>query len=488
MENTGKKCNAYLTIYMSLTLSILLSLVLVLVEGIRRNTVRVETECVMEIGMDSILAEYNRELFEQFNLFAIDCSYGTNQALAETVTDHLQHYLNQNFSMENIFLHDFFYRDFMGIQVENTLFVRGKLLTDDGGYAFRKAAVDAIKDDSYLGLFAEIKDWMQKLEAKGLLDSDFEERRTEAGQTVQQEWNRSLEQNSELDVGSFESPVKELDEIQRKGILSYVVDDMEQLSTQKIQQESLIGARMKNNQCRSGNWQEDNCVEGEGTLDEFLFRQYLLKYLGCYGNEKEEGAASYQVEYLIGGNAVDVDNLKVVVQRICLIREAANLMYLVKDEEKCAEAELMATLIALAVQQPELADPLKAVILLGWAYGESLYDVKTLLAGGRIPLLKEKDSWHYSLEKALYPSNKEVGSGQNTGMTYSDYLTIFLLLTDTEILSIRAMDMVEADIRLSPGNGNFRLDACYDAVECRVDIRSSHGYQYRITRQKQYIN
>lgn len=486
MMNLEKKCSAYLTVYLSLTLSILLSLVLVLVEGIRRNTVRVETECVMEIGMDSILAEYNRELLEQFNLFAIDCSYGTKEAFGENMTQHLQNYLNRNFSTEDVFLQDFFYRDFLGIRLEDTKLTAGRLLTDDGGSVFRKATEDAVKDDSYLNLFAEIGEWIQVLEEKGMLSSDLDDRRMEADRNLQQKWTENMEQNPEQDMVSFESPVKELDEVQRKGILSFVVDDVERLSTKAIQKESLVGYRLENNQCRKGNWQTGGVGEEETAWDEFLFLQYLLTYLGHYGNEKEEGAAAYQIEYLIGGNSADMDNLKAVVHRICLIREAANMMYLVGDEEKCGEAELMATLIALAVQQPELIDPLKAVILLGWAYGESLYDVKTLLAGGRIPLLKEKESWHYSLEKALQPSREEIPDAQKTGMSYTDYLTILLLLAGRETVTSRAMDMVEADIRLTPGNENFRLDACYDGVEYQVNIQSSHGYAYQITRQKIY--
>ena len=48
------------------------------------------------------------------------------------------------------------------------------------------------------------------------------------------------------------------------------------------------------------------------------------------------------------------------------------------------------------------------------------------------------------------------------------------------------MNMVEADIRKTPGNAAFRLDGCYGAVEAYIRIGSAYGFQYEITRQKSY--
>ena len=61
-----------------------------------------------------------------------------------------------------------------------------------------------------------------------------------------------------------------------------------------------------------------------------------------------------------------------------------------------------------------------------------------------------------------------------------------MMLTDADKITARAMDMVEADIRRTPGNAAFRLDGCFRAIEAHVRIGSTHGYQYDITRQKSY--
>lgn len=63
---------AYLTIYLSLTFGIVLSLLLALIEGATIGAVRAQAELVADLGMDSIFAEYHRELLNQYELFFID--------------------------------------------------------------------------------------------------------------------------------------------------------------------------------------------------------------------------------------------------------------------------------------------------------------------------------------------------------------------------------------------------------------------------------
>ena len=77
MKREGKGVRGgYITIYLSLVTGILLSFLLVVIEGVRMHTIRTQTECVMDMAMDSALAEYHRELLEQYDLFFIDMSYG----------------------------------------------------------------------------------------------------------------------------------------------------------------------------------------------------------------------------------------------------------------------------------------------------------------------------------------------------------------------------------------------------------------------------
>lgn len=78
----------------------------------------------------------------------------------------------------------------------------------------------------------------------------------------------------------------------------------------------------------------ENYEEWEALKQKVFFHEYLLRYLGRYGQEKQDSPLWYQTEYVIVGKDNDTDNLKGIVNRIFVIREAANTMYLTGSEEK----------------------------------------------------------------------------------------------------------------------------------------------------------
>ena len=131
---------AYLTVYLTLTLTILLSLCLALIEGVRQNTIFLEAECVTDIGMNSIFAEYHRELLAQYNLFAIDSSYGSPLPETDVTVRHMAEYMEKNFSGEDVILDWLFYRDFLGMQLKDIDMTKVSFMTDNEGSVFRRRA------------------------------------------------------------------------------------------------------------------------------------------------------------------------------------------------------------------------------------------------------------------------------------------------------------------------------------------------------------
>ena len=93
----------YITVYLSLVTGILLSLLLTVIEGVRMHTIRTQTECVMDMAMDSALAEYHREMLEQYELFFIDMSYGGTSPAFSNTEEHIRNYMIiQNMRYDNI--------------------------------------------------------------------------------------------------------------------------------------------------------------------------------------------------------------------------------------------------------------------------------------------------------------------------------------------------------------------------------------------------
>ena len=65
----------------------------------------------------------------------------------------------------------------------------------------------------------------------------------------------------------------------------------------------------------------------------------------------------YEMEYLIGGKNADQENLKAVVNRLLLMREGANLLYLETDSTKSQEAMSVALALTSVVRIQSLQNP-----------------------------------------------------------------------------------------------------------------------------------
>ena len=499
---------AYLTTYLSLTLAVLLSLCFTLIEGARRNAVRLEAECVTDIGLNSIFAEYNRALFGRYNILAIDSSYCTDLATVNNVKRHLQDYIERNTSMKGIAFSDFIYRDFLAMYPEKTEIADLMYLTDENGRAFRKACIDAMEDDYGLDYLEQLKSWMTKIESEGYesydaysekeeLDDEIEEMveeaQSEKTETVTNPDGTTSE--VEIDYEEYESPTQFIDEMHDSGIMALLFGNGEELSNRRIEQDSLIKSRMQRGEVNKGSIPVEYEKTMEESLEKLLFIEYLGRYMAYYGaalesvnalpEYTEQAALSYQLEEIVAGKGGDYENLKSVAERLLFLRTAANTIYILGDAEKREVAQILATAIAFLVACPEMADLLTTSILIGWAFAESVYDVRSLFKGSRVPLMKDDSTWHYGLEGALQ-FGKDGAEDFEDGMCYEDYLKVFMLMLNKEEMTLRAMNLVEADMRIFAQNTHFRLDGCITELEATVTIGSAYGYSFEGKRRRKY--
>ena len=110
---------------------------------------------------------------------------------------------------------------------------------------------------------------------------------------------------------------------------------------------------------------------------------------------------------------------------------------------------------------------------MGWAYGESLMDVRILLEGGKIPLNKTPYTWMVSLEQLgrLDQLLEQGSSDKQEGLSYRDYLRILFYLQPVSGQKKRGLDLVELNLKLAPGLSNFQIDHCV------VGIREETNWQ-----------
>ena len=157
------------------------------------------------------------------------------------------------------------------------------------------------------------------------------------------------------------------------------------------------------------------------------------------------------------------------------------------DGTKKAQAEGTASLICSILMLPELIEPVTALILFAWAYAESVRDLRILFDGERVPLIKTAESWNtpYSQLLTFRGHLSEYKKGQS-GMSYRDYLGAFLYLQSEKTTLSRLMDVMEADIRMTPGNEAVRMDGCMDAMTAQAAVESGYGRSFQITRAYRY--
>ncbi len=495
----------YLSVYLALCLTVMLSLFFALLEGVRDGAIRVESACIVDIGLNSVMAEYHRELLSQFNIFAIDSSYGSSSQGREYTQARLQAYIERNASTDTVLLSTYLYRDFLGLSVSDVEITKVQILSDGDGALFRQLAVEAIKDDVGLDLLTELVDQLDTVEEYALDTRDIEAEKAAADSALESfsssaqtadvsqetDADEDADADSEIDEShetsvTIVNPTSGIETAKSAGILKLVLKDADSVSTNSVVLEDLIFARISADNLNQGNIEVEDTSTLETLTQRFLFQEYLLRYLGNYAAQKDESALSYEIEYLICGKDNDTDNLKGVATRLLAIRCAADAVYLYADETKTAQAEVIATVLTTLLLVPEAAEAMTNVLLLGWATAEGIYDVKTLFAGGSIPLMKDSSSWHYSLEGILSSwTNADTGSSDD-GLNYQAYLRILMSLTSLDTITYRAMDMVEADIRQTDGNTYFRLDACYTQIEAEITINSSYGYTNTFTGKKSY--
>ena len=474
----------YLTIYVALSLTVMLSLYLTIIEGVRRSSIEWEAECIMDVSMNSVLAEYHREVLNQYNLLYIDSAYGSAYPSYYNTEARLKYYLEQNLNLQEVSYVDFVYKDLLGMQLSDVWLKEVTLATDLSGKLFQRKAAEAVWDDSGMQTLENVLDWVQTIDSNGLLERDIEAEKAEVDARLEelQGTEKLLEDQTWITV-KIENPTRHLNDMRAKGVLRWVLPEGSIISGQRVDLSQYISARRKRGKINAGN---PGQIPDITPLENVLFHEYIIRYSGRYNAPKKGSLLQYQTEYVISGKAKDEENLKNVALTISGLREVANVIYLNNCSAKMDMVKIVAKVLAYAIFTPEAEELFKASIVMGWAYLESVYDTKVLLAGGKIPLMKEDKDWHYDLDSIFTTASMEVKNQHKRGLAYEDYLQILLYLGNQEKITFRFMDLMEMDIRLTEGNEAFRMDGCIERIGAQAVIKSGYGYEYVMESRKKY--
>jgi hypothetical protein len=178
------------------------------------------------------------------------------------------------------------------------------------------------------------------------------------------------------------------------------------------------------------------------------------------------------VEYIIAGYDNDYDNLQSVVNRIMIHRFPLNYASISKNEEKVAEVEIIAAVVALftGVDSSEV----KQLLLGSWAYAETLVDIRILLSGKSVQLVKDSENWVTDIDGfAKLALEDDEGYTGADATSYEDYLSIFLA-EKSKNMYFRMADIIQ--INLSQGEESILMSNMIYA--CSMDIAVNQNKKY----------
>ena len=167
-----------------------------------------------------------------------------------------------------------------------------------------------------------------------------------------------------------------------------------------------------------------------------------------------------------------------------MLRFVPNYAYIQTDSQKKAEAEAAALALCTLIALPTVTEAAAQGILLAWAFGETLIDIRALLKGSKVPIVKSKESWQLQLSALLtLGTDTDYTEGQDAedGLDYREYIRMLLFLGDRESVGMRALDMMEQSLRQEKGLTFFRADQCISKVEIETGCPLRRGITYQFS-------
>ncbi len=211
------------------------------------------------------------------------------------------------------------------------------------------------------------------------------------------------------------------------------------------------------------------------TSDTYRIDRYIMSHFRYATSVTVNYDAFFQheVEYILIGDYSNKDNREKVEKTLKVFRTALNAAYLYSNEKRYAQ-----TLAAAELLTPAAAPATQAVIIGTWAAVEAENDVKLLLKGRTVPLMKTESSWATDLDSVM--NNASAGlidTGTEKGLTYSQYMMIFLHFQNEEVKLARVADLIQINMKAVQDRG-FLMKSCNEGMIVTTEICGKvHTYE-----------
>lgn len=447
-----------MTAAMSILLLVLLSLITVSIQSSRTACARVQAVNSMDTGLYSLFSEYDRELLERYNLFFLDASYNTGRIQIAQVLNHLEDYMKPVLDS-----------GLTKCAVQICAADGFRAASDKNGAAVKQQIIRYMKEN--LGN-AGIEALLKKTEEEKQVLEEQENIKNNGMEEINPEETTPMPEISETN-----NPLEIIKSFKENGFLSFVLPSGVNVSEKTID----LSAALSKRERQQGMGDFPELETEEGLADKIFIQEYAFEKFQSFTDGAETPLA-YEIEYLLGGKEGDRENLSSVVKKLLLLREISNLAFLYTNPQKRGELAACASALSFLLLIPEGMTFVQGVLAAGWAYIEGIADVKALLSGGRVPLVKDSSSWKTQLSDL----SADTGISTEKGADYEEYLRILLMSVPEQELVMRIMDVIEVNFRQEEGKEKFAFDACIDAVAVSFQIAGPENKIWQAERMYSY--
>lgn len=189
--------------------------------------------------------------------------------------------------------------------------------------------------------------------------------------------------------------------------------------------------------------------------EQYLMADYCASEFKSYGKDETKGDSvlQYEKEYIIAGRKSDEENLAEVAGRILMLRLIPASLFIFSDAAVTAEAEAVAAAVGCGTGLPLLHTAIKYLILAVLAAEQAAIETAAIMKGRKVPIMTDRASLCVSIA-SLAAFNSAVISAKAATITesaayidYGEYLFMFLLAGDGRAQVIRALDVIQENLR-----------------------------------------
>ncbi len=456
-----------ITVFLSIVFVLLLSLIGTLIQSASIHIGKSRRRAETQLALENYFAEYHDQMWEEYSILVRE---GADE---RPIVKRL---------------------GFYGAGGSTHKIYRMQLLPDGNGQAFYEQAV------RFMGATPESGGTTGGSESTPALGESVDKEEEESNKAL----DGLLEEEGQ-ELPEEDNPLHTVGNLKKSSLLSLIHPNPETLSVNVVEPENLASHRT----LKKGSEELSGSDKG-GVTEKALFMAYLSMHFDGYtadlkeqtdqeeradqlleqdysgrdqSDRNEKASLDYELEYLLQGEASDQENLEGVAKKILGARMVINYTHILSDSAKKAEADAMALSLTALFSVPAAKDIVKHALLLAWAYGESVVDLRVLFKGKKVPIVKTAENWQLQLTNLskLGTDEESVTEGDGAkGMSYEDYLKGFLLVTNVNQLCMRALDLMELKL-------GIEVDECVTMLEIKSSCMFQRGikdtfvtkYQYR---------